>query len=164
MVICTLSLWTVMNCATSFFLFVVEKLQIKPLESGVGKWLRQLPAMFSTIMIATNPWTHLVFRLNEDGYFIHEAMYLPTLVVASLYLLSVAVMSLVNIFRKQTRFLRGLPGCFPTGHSFFLRRNISVFIRNCLRGYIPMPERSGITTLRKRNGCWKVTRFPMAVH
>ena len=106
MVICTLSLWTVMNCATSFFLFVVEKLQIKPLESGVGKWLRQLPAMFSTIMIATNPWTHLVFRLNEDGYFIHEAMYLPTLVVASLYLLSVAVMSLVNIFRKQTRFLR----------------------------------------------------------
>ena len=106
MVICTLSLWTVMNCATSFFLFVVEKLQIKPLESGVGKWLRQLPVMFSTIMIATNPWTHLVFRLNEDGYFIHEAMYLPTLVVASLYLLSVAVMSLVNIFRKQTRFLR----------------------------------------------------------
>ena len=39
-VICTISLWTVTNCATSFFLFVVEKLQLRRLQSGAGIWLK----------------------------------------------------------------------------------------------------------------------------
>ena len=63
----TISLWTVTNCATSFFLFVVEKLQLKKLRTGAGKWLRQLPAAVATLMLAISPWTGLVFRVSEEG-------------------------------------------------------------------------------------------------
>ena len=106
MVICTVSLWTVTNCATSYFLFVVERLQLTPLQTGVGLWLRWLPAAFTTLMIFTTSWTGLVFRLSDEGYFVHGPMYLPTLAVASLYLLIVAVVACANILRKKTRFLR----------------------------------------------------------
>ena len=106
MVICTVSLWTVTNCATSYFLFVVERLQLKPLQTGAGLWLRWLPAAFTTLMIFTTSWTGLVFRLSDEGYFVHGPMYLPTLAVASLYLLIVAAVSCVNIFQKKTHFLR----------------------------------------------------------
>lgn len=104
--ICTVSLWTVMNCATTFFFFVVERLQLKALQTGTIRWLRWLPAVFITLMIATTPWTGLVFYLSEDGYFIHGPMYLPTLAAASLYLLTAAAVAFANIFRKSTRFLR----------------------------------------------------------
>lgn len=106
MVVCTVSLWTVTNCATSFFLFVVERLQLKSLQSGVGLWLRWLPAAFTTLMTFTTPWTGLVFRLSDEGYFVHGPMYLSILLVASLYLLIVAVSACANILRKNTRFLR----------------------------------------------------------
>lgn len=106
MLICTVSLWTVTNCATSFFFFVVEKLQLKHLQTGVGRWLRWLPAAFSTLMIATTSWTGLVFYLSEEGYFVHGPMYLPTLASVSLYLLIVAAVAIANLFRKKTMFLR----------------------------------------------------------
>lgn len=104
--ICTASLWTVTNCATSFFLFVVERLQMKRLQSGAGVWLRQLPAILTTVLIATTPWTGLVFRLSEEGYFVHGPLYMLVLGLASLYLLAIAVVATVNLFRRQTRFLR----------------------------------------------------------
>ena len=106
LIICTASLWTVTNCATSFFFFAMEKLQLKSLQSGVGRWLRWLPAVFSTLLIVTTPLTGLVFFLDEEGYFIHGSLYMPMLLSASLYLVIVAVVSLANIFRKNTRFLR----------------------------------------------------------
>ncbi|MBR2528729.1 MAG: diguanylate cyclase [Blautia sp.] len=106
MFICTASLWSVENCATFFFFFVVEKLQLKQLQSGVGRWLRWLPAAFSTLLIATNPWTGLVFHFSEEGYFIHGLMYLSTLGAVTLYLLIVAVVALVNMMRKKIRSLR----------------------------------------------------------
>ena len=104
--ICTLSLWMVTNCAFFFFLFVVEKLQLKVLKTGAGKWLRLLPAAFSTLMIVTTPWTGLVFRLDEAAYFIHGPMYLATLAAASLYLLAVAAVACINMLREKTRFQR----------------------------------------------------------
>lgn len=107
LIICTASLWTVTNCATSFFFFVVEKLQLQPLQSGAGKWLRWLPALFSTVMIVTTPLTGLVFYIDEQGYFIHGSLYMPMLLSASLYLVIVAVVSFVNMFRQSTYFLRG---------------------------------------------------------
>ena len=110
MAICTGSLWSVTNCATSFFLFVVEKLGIKRLQSGAGLWLRQLPAFFSSILIATTPWTGLVFSLSENGYFVHGPLYAPTLATASLYLLAVVVISAGNILRARTTFLRKANG------------------------------------------------------
>ncbi len=106
MIVCTLSLLTVTNCATSFFFFAVEKQQLKRLQSGAGMWLPWLPALFSTLMIATTAWTGLVFYLDKDGHFIHGPMYLVTLASVSLYLLIVAGVSLANIFRKNTKFLR----------------------------------------------------------
>ena len=106
MFICTLSLWTVTNCATFFFFFVVEKLQLKVLQSGAGRWLRWLPAVISTLLIATNEWTGLVFHLSEEGYFIHRPLYLPTLGAVSLYLLAVAIIALTNIIREKTSFQR----------------------------------------------------------
>ncbi len=106
MVICTVSLWTVANCATFFFLFVVERLQLKRLQYGVGRWLRWLPALISTLLIVTNAWTGLVFHLSEEGYFIHGPIYLPTLGSVSLYLLIVAIVALVNIIREKSSFLR----------------------------------------------------------
>lgn len=106
LLICSLSLWTVTNCASSFFFFVVEKLQLKHLQTGAGRWLRWLPAVFCTLMIFTTPLTGLVFFLDEQGYFIHGSMYMPMLISASLYLLAVAAVAVFNIFRKSTRFLR----------------------------------------------------------
>ena len=104
--ICSVSLWTVTNCATSFFFFVVEKLQIRHLQFGAGKWLRWLPALLSTLMIFSTSWTRLVFYLDENGYFVHGPLYLPTLALVSLYLLTVAAEALANMFRRKTRFLR----------------------------------------------------------
>ena len=106
MLICTVCLWSVTTCATFFFLFVVERLQLKPLQSGVGAWLRWLPAAFNTLTIFTTAWTGLVFRLSEDDYFIHGPMYPLTLVTASLYLLFVAAAACTNLLRKNTSFQR----------------------------------------------------------
>ena len=106
LIICTLSLWSVTNCATFFFFFVSERMQLKYLQSGIGRWLRWLPAALTTLLIFTTAWTRLVFYLSEEGYFVHGPMYLPTLTLASLYLLFVAAVALVNIFRKKTRFQR----------------------------------------------------------
>ena len=106
MVVCTVSLWTVTVCATAFFMFTVERLNIRYLRSGIGRWLSWLPAAFSTVMICTSAWTGLVFYLDENGSFIHGPMYLPMMASASLYLLSIAAVSLVNVFREKTKFLR----------------------------------------------------------
>jgi diguanylate cyclase (GGDEF)-like protein len=106
LVICTVSLWTVTGCATAFFVFAVEKLNIQQLQSGAGKWLRWLPAAFSTLMIVSAAWTEQVFYLDEKGSFVHGPMYLPMLVSVSLYLLIIAAVSFVKMFREKTRFLR----------------------------------------------------------
>ena len=106
MVVCTISLWTVTVCATAFFMFTVEKLNLQHLQSGAGKWLRWLPSAFSTVMIASTAWTELVFYLDENGSFIHGPMYLPMMISVSLYLLIIATVSFINILRKKTSFLR----------------------------------------------------------
>ena len=106
LVVCTISLWTVTACATAFFMFIVERLNIQPLQSGAGRLLSWLPAAFSTLLIASSAWTELVFYLDENGSFIHGPMYLPMMLSVSLYLLIIAAVSVVNIFRKKTRFLR----------------------------------------------------------
>ena len=106
MAISTVSLWSVTNCATSFFLFVVERLKLTWLQSGPGKWLRQIPAMITTLLIVSTPWTGLIFILNEQGHVVHGPLYLPAMALASLYLLSIAVMALVNMTRKKTTFSR----------------------------------------------------------
>ncbi len=109
-VLYAISLWTVTNCATSFFLFVVEKLQLKKLRTGAGKWLRQLPAAVATLMIALSPWTGLVFRVSEEGYLVHGSMYLPMVLISSLYLLAVAAIAAVRMFREHTTFIRRANG------------------------------------------------------
>ena len=68
MVVCSLSLWSIINCATSFFLFVVERKSVKFFQAPAGRILRLLPAAISTILIILNPWTGLVFTLNPAGY------------------------------------------------------------------------------------------------
>lgn len=106
LIICTISLWTVTLCATSFFMFAVEKLNIKRLRNGIGKWLSFIPTAFSTIMILPSGWTELVFYLDDNGSFIHGSMYLPMMASVSLYLLAIAVVSFVNMFHGKTRLLR----------------------------------------------------------
>ena len=109
-VICTFSLLAVTNCSTSFFLFVTEKLQVKRLISGVGLWLRQIPAFIFSALIVTSPWTGWVFRLNQDQHIEYGGMYLPIMILSSLYLLGVAVVAAVNLFRARTTFLRKANG------------------------------------------------------
>ena len=106
MVVCSLSLWSVINCATSFFLFVIERKSVGFFQTPAGHVLRLVPAGIATVMIALNPWTGLVFTLNEEGYFVHELLYLPTIVVASLYLVAVAAVGAVNAMRARTTFMR----------------------------------------------------------
>ena len=106
LVVCTISLWTVTACATAFFMFTVEKLNIKHLRRGAGRWLSWLPAAFSTLTIASSAWTGQVFYLDERGSFIHGPMYLPMMISVSLYLLIIATVSFINILRKKTSFLR----------------------------------------------------------
>ena len=106
MVVCSLSLWSIINCATSFFLFVVERKSVKFFQTPAACRLRLLPAAISTVLIILNPWTGLVFTLNPAGYFVHERLYLPTLVLASLYLLAVAAVGAVTAMRARTTFLR----------------------------------------------------------
>ena len=109
-VLYTVSLWTVTNCATSFFLFVVEKLQLKKLRTGAGKWLRQLPAAAATLLLALSPWTGLVFRLSEEGYLVRGRLYLPMVLISSLYLLAVAAIAAVRMLREHTTFMRRANG------------------------------------------------------
>ena len=106
MVVCSLSLWSIINCATSFFLFVVERKSVKFFQTPAACRLRLLPAAISTVLIMLNPWTGLVFTLNPGGYFVHERLYLPCLVLASLYLLAVAAVGAVTAMRARTTFLR----------------------------------------------------------
>ena len=106
MVVCSLSLWSVINCATSFFLFVVEKRQLSFFLSPSGRRLKLLPACIATVLIILNPWTGLVFTLNSEGYFIHEVLYLPIVVLASLYLIAVAAVGATSAMRARTTFQR----------------------------------------------------------
>ena len=106
LVVCTISLWTVTVCATAFFMFTVEKLNIRRLRHGVGRWLGWLPAAFSTLTIATSPWTGWVFYLDEKDSFIHGALYLPMMASVSLYLLIIAVASFINMLRGKTSLRR----------------------------------------------------------
>lgn len=106
MAVCTLSLWSVTNCATSFFLFVVERRMLTFFRTPLGRRVRQIPAFITTMLIISNPWTKLVFTLSPKGYFVHEALYLPTLALAALYLLAVAVVAAVSAARTRTAFRR----------------------------------------------------------
>ena len=106
MAVCTISLWSVTNCATSFFLLVVEKRMLKIFLTPSGLLIRQLPAFITTVMIVLNPWTRLVFTLSEEGYFIHEVWYLPTLALSALYLLAVTVTAAASAVRTRTAFRR----------------------------------------------------------
>ncbi len=106
LVVCTISLWTVTVSATSFFMFTIEKLNIQHLQRGAGRWLSLLPAVFSTLMIFSSPWTELVFYLDEKGSFIHGSWYLPMMAAAGLYLLIIAGVSFSNIFRGNTKLSR----------------------------------------------------------
>ena len=106
MLVCSLSMWSVINCATSFFLFVTERRELAFFRTPAGRWLRLLPAGIATALILLNPWTGLVFTLDVEEYFVHEALYLPTIVVASLYLVAVAVIGAVNAMRARTTFMR----------------------------------------------------------
>jgi diguanylate cyclase (GGDEF)-like protein len=87
-------------------MFTVEKLNIQRLQYGAGRWLRWLPAAFSTLMIASSAWTGQVFYLDEKGSFIHGPMYLPMMLSVSLYLLIIAALSFANLFRVKTRLVR----------------------------------------------------------
>lgn len=106
MAVCSLSLWSVINCATSFFLFVTEKRKLRFFQTPAGRLIRQIPAFISTVLIVLNPWTGLVFTLSPEGYFVHEVLYLPTLVLAGLYLIAVSAVGAVNAVRAQTTFQR----------------------------------------------------------
>ena len=106
MAVCSLSLWSVINCATSFFLFVTERRAVEFFRTLTGRVLRLVPAGIATLLILLNPWTGLVFTLSPEGYFVHEALYLPTLVLASLYLIAVAAVGAVTAVRARTTFLR----------------------------------------------------------
>ena len=106
MAICTISLWSVTNCAASFFLFVMERRMVKSFRTPSGRVIRQLPACITTVLIVLNPWTGLVFTLSEEGYFIHEALYLPVLALSAMYLLAVVVVAAVSATRTRTVFRR----------------------------------------------------------
>ena len=106
MLVCSLSLWSVINCATSFFLFVTERREVEFFRTFTGRVLRLVPAGIATALILLNPWTGLVFTLDAEEYFVHEALYLPTIVVASLYLVAVAVIGAVAAMRARTSFKR----------------------------------------------------------
>ena len=106
MLICTVSLWSVTNCATSFFLFVVERRMLTFFRTPLGRLIRRIPAFITTMLIISNPWTKLVFTFSPEGYFVHEVLYLPTLALAALYLLAVAVVAAVSAARTRTAFRR----------------------------------------------------------
>ncbi len=106
MVVCTISLWSVATCAVAFFLFVVEKLQIKVFLEGSLRWIWLLPAIVFSLLVFSNPWTKLVFTLSEEGHFIHERYYLTSLAIASAYLLFIAGVAGVNMFKAHTTFKR----------------------------------------------------------
>jgi diguanylate cyclase (GGDEF)-like protein len=106
----TVSVWTVTNCATSFFLFVVEKLDVTYLQKGAGKWIRQIPAFITTVLIATSPLTGLVTQLSEEGYFVHGPIYLPTVALSSLYLVYIAALALSRMLKNKTSFQRRAHG------------------------------------------------------
>ena len=106
MAVCTLSLWSVTNCATSFFLFVVERRMLTFFRTPFGRRIRQIPAFITTILIISNLWTGLVFTFSPEGYFVHEVLYLPTLALDAMYLLAVAVVAAVSAARTRTAFRR----------------------------------------------------------
>ena len=106
MAICTMSLWSVTNCAASFFLLMVERRTVVFFRTPSGRWLRQLPACITTVLIVLNPWTKVVFTLSSEGYFVHEALYMPTLALAAMYLLAVVVIAAVSAARTRTAFRR----------------------------------------------------------
>lgn len=106
MAVCTISLWSVTNCATSFFLFVVEKRMVRIFLTPAGRVVRQIPAFIITVLIVLNPWTRQVFTLSEEGYFVHEVLYLPTIALAAIYLLSVSVVAGASAVRTHTAFRR----------------------------------------------------------
>ena len=106
LVLCTVSLWTVTVCATAFFMFTVERLNMQRLRYGAGRWLSWLPAAFSTALILPSAWTELVFYLDDKSSFIHGPMYLPMMASVSLYLLTIAAVSFVNAFRGKTKSVR----------------------------------------------------------
>ena len=68
--------------------------------------LQALPAVITTGMIVTSPWTGFVFTLSPEGFFFHEKLYMPMLLIASLYLIVVAVVGVVNMLRAHTTFQR----------------------------------------------------------
>ena len=102
MIIYTISLWSGINCATSFFLLVAERRAIKFFQTPNGRLIRQLPAFIITVLIVLNPWTGLVFTLSEEGFFVRGALYLPVLALSSLYLVAVVVVAAAGATRTRT--------------------------------------------------------------
>ena len=60
---------------------------------------------------------------------------------------------MMNVPKKQIRFLFVLQKFFLKQRSHFLRMSISLSTANFFRGFINMPERLEITILQRKNGC-----------
>ena len=61
-----------------------------------------------------------------------------------------------NVQKKQIRFLLVLQRYFPKMHFHSLQMSIFLSIVNFFREYISTPEKSEITTSRKKSGCLTV--------
>ena len=70
---------------------------------------------------------------------------------------------MMNVPKKQIRFLPVLQKFFLKQRSHFLRMSISLSTANSFRGFINTPERLEITTLQRKNGCLMVQLLCTAV-
>lgn len=72
------------------------------------------------------------------------------------YLQILFIYQMGNVQKKQIRFLLVLQRYFPKMHFHSLQMSIFLSIVNFFREYISTPEKSEITTSRKKSGCLTV--------
>lgn len=104
--VCMGSYLSINSLSFIFFRFTIERIRFFPIRKKALQILFLLPLMLSGILILSSPWTHLVFYLDSDNTIIEGPAYLVMLISSSIYLLSVAVIALYNIFTVKTKIYR----------------------------------------------------------
>lgn len=104
--ICMGSFLAITACAFVFFRFTIERIRFFPVQKKSVQMLFLLPEMLTLILILLSPWNHLVFHLDEANTIVHGPAYLVMMGSASLYLLAVAVISVINFFTVKNKIFR----------------------------------------------------------
>ena len=101
-ILCTVNLWTVISTPAAFFLFMVQRMQMKNMKIKAARRVMVIPAVIYTVLCVLSPLTGWGFTLTETEHVVRGPLYPVMTLCSSIYLLAVAGSAAYNAVKGRT--------------------------------------------------------------